>query len=177
MWAGSSTLDVPVGSRLAAVAALTRCDTARELAACLADQWRRFGGADNAPVRRGMLAWAEEAVLGFPDSGFELPSFDELEGHEENEMAYLLEDRVKQWQADWLDEGIRKGRKEGLEEGREEGQRDLLEALVASRFGATAARRLSIALNGSPSQTRIAELGDLILASATAEEFLARLDG
>ena len=83
-------------------------------------------------------------------------------------MAYLLEDRVKQWQADWLSEGH--------ERGREEGQRDVLEGLAERRFGADAARRLSIALNGSPTSERVAELGDLIVRCETADEFIDRLD-
>ena len=79
-------------------------------------------------------------------------------------MAYLMEDRVKQWQADWR------------EEGREEGQRDLLQGIASRRFGADAAQRLSVALNGSPSRDRLAELGDLIVGCTSAEEFLERLD-
>ena len=163
-----SALDLSDASRLGAAARLVGCATARELAAGLAEEWRRFGGPNDVPFRRGMLAWAEEAVLGFPDSGFELPSFEELEGLEEKDMAYLLEDRVKQWQADWLSEGH--------ERGREEGQRDVLEGLAKRRFGADAARRLSTALNGSPTSERVAELGDLIVRCETADEFIERLD-
>ena len=171
-----STLDMSDASRLAAAAALVRCATAQELAARLAEEWGRFGNPDDLRFRRGMLAWAEETVLGFPDSGFELPSFEELEGLKEKDMAYLLEDRVKQWQADWLEEGREDGRNEGRKEGREEGQRDLLEGLAERRFGTNAARRLSIALNGSPTNERVVELGDLIVRCETEDEFIERLD-
>ena len=158
-----SALDMSDASRLGAAAALVRCATARELAARLVEEWDRFGNPDDMRFRRGMLAWAEETVLGFPDSGFELPSFEELEGLKEKDMAYLLEDKVKQWQAGWLSEG------------REEGQRDLLEGLAERRFGADAAKRLSTALNGSPTSERVAELGDLIVRCETEDEFLAAL--
>ena len=113
-----------------------------------------------------MLAWAEETVLGFPESGFELPGFEErgLEGLEEKEMAYLLEDCVQEWKAEWR------------EEGRDEGERDLLERMTELRFGAEAARRLSTALNGTPSRERLTDLADLVIRCETAEDFVARLD-
>ena len=114
-----------------------------------------------------MLAWAEEAVLGFPDSGFELPSFEELDGLEESDMAYPLDDRAQQWQAEWLNEGRLAGR--------EEGQRAMLERLAERRFGADAAGRLSAALNGAPGGARLTELGDLVIGCGTAEEFIERL--
>ena len=102
--------------------------------------------------------------------------FEELEGLKEKDMAYLLEDKVKQWQADWFEEGREDGREKGRKEGREEGQRDLLEGLAERRFGADAARRLSVALNGTPTSERVAELGDLIVRCETADEFIERLD-
>ena len=141
---------------------LVRCATARELAA----PSRGVGPLrqpDDLRFRRGLLEWAEDTVLGFQDSGLELPSFEELEGLKEKDMAYLLEDKVKQWQADWFSEG------------REEGQRDLLAGLAERRFGADAARRLLAALNGSPTSQRVAELGDLIVRCETEDEFIERL--
>ena len=174
-----STLDPPDGNRLGAVARLAGSATARELAGRLAAEWRRFRGPADARFRRGMLAWAEEAVLGFPDSGFELPGFEELDGLEENDMAYPLDDRAQQWQAEWLEEGREEGRLAGREEGRragrEEGQRAMLERLAEGRFGVDAARRLSAALNGAPGGARLTELGDLVIGCGTAEEFIERL--
>ncbi len=158
-----STPGPPDGNRLAAVARLAGSATARELVLRLAAEWRRFRGPADARFRRGMLAWAEEAVLGFPDSGFELPSFEELDGLEENDMAYPLDDRAQQWQAEWL------------EEGREEGQRAMLARLAERRFGADAAGRLSAALNGAPGGARLTELSDLVIGCETAEEFIERL--
>ena len=138
----------------------------------LAEEWRRFRGAADARFRRGMLAWAEEAVLGFPDSGFELPSFEELDGLEENDMAYPLDDRAQQWQAEWLEEG----REEGRLAGRKEGQRAMLERLAEGRFGVDAARRLSVALNGARGGARLTELSDLVVGCENAEEFIERLE-
>ncbi len=167
-----STPGPPDGNRLAAVARLAGSATARELVLRLAAEWRRFRGPSDTRFRRGMLAWAEEAVLGFPDSGFELPSFEELDGLEENDMAYPLDDRAQQWQAEWLEEG----REEGRLAGREEGQRAMLERLAERRFGADAARRLSAALNGALDGAKLNELSDLVIGCATADEFIERLE-
>ncbi len=120
-----------------------------------------------------MLAWAQEVAHGIGDSELRLPSFEELEGMEEQQMANVLADRYKQWVADSRD----KGRVEGRVEGREEGQRELLEALATRRFGADAAQRLSATLNGSASREAFAELGDLIIRCETAEEFVEELEG
>ena len=167
-----STLDLLPGNRLRAAARLAGRASARELAERLAEEWKRFGGTENARFRRGMLAWAEEAVLGFPESGVELPDFDELEGLEEKDMAFLLEDCVQEWKAEWREEG----RDEGERVGRAKGERDLLERLAERRFGAEAARRLSTALNGTPSRERLTDLADLVVRCETAEDFVAQLD-
>lgn len=111
-----------------------------------------------------MLAWAQEVAHGIGDSELRLPSFEELEGMKEQQMANVLADRYKQWVA------------ESRDQGREEGQRELLEALAARRFGTDAAQRLSATLNGSASRDAFAELGDLIIRCETAEEFVEELE-
>ena len=165
-----STLDVPAGSRLGAVARLTRAGTAAELVAALAEEWRRFGGEANGPLRRGMREWAQQMMLGLDDSSVELPSFEDLEGStEDGTMEYLLEDHIREWRAELHGEG--------LKDGIEQGKRDLLERQAERRFGVDAARRLSAALNGAPSPQRLDELGDLVVLCRTADELVGRLDG
>lgn len=165
---GRSTLALPGGSRLKQAAALAGCTTVEELATHLHVGWERFPGARNETLRRGMLAWAEETAVGLRGSAMRLPSYEELEGLEVEEMTHLLKDRIKRWEEEWV--------RKGIEQGRERGQRQLLEDLAERRFGADAARLLSAKLNGSPSGQRVAELGDIIVGSATAAEFARRLD-
>ena len=88
-------------------------------------------------------------------------------------MEYLLEDHIREWRAELHGEGL----KDGIAQGMEQGKRDLLERQAERRFGAEAARRLSVALNGAASARRMDELGDLVVLCGTADEFVDRLDG
>ncbi len=185
---GRSALVLSEGSRLKLAAALASCTTVEELATYLHMGWARFPGARNETLRRGMLAWAEETAVGLRGSPMRLPSYDELEGLEVEQMTHLLKDRIKRWEEEWvskgiergmergMERGIEQGMERGIEQGMERGQRRLLEDLAERRFGADAARLLSAKLNGSPSGERVAELGDIIVRSATAAEFARRLD-
>ena len=168
------------------MARLTRAKTAPELVAALAEEWRRFGGEANRPLRRGMREWTQEMMLGLGDSAVEPPSFEELEGSmEEGTMEYLLEDHIREWRAELhgegfkegIEQGIAQGMERGIAQGRERGKRDLLERLAERRFGAAAARRLSAALNGAASPQRLDELGDLVVLCRTADELVERLGG
>ena len=157
-----STLAVPEGNRLGALLRLTSAATTPELVAALAEEWRRFGGDANRPVRRGLREWTQQMMLGLGDEAVELPSFEELEGaKEDGTMEYLLEDHVREWRAELHSEG----------------ERNMLARLAERRFGAEAAHRLSAALNGTPSRQRLDELGDLVVLCGTAEELVERLDG
>lgn len=183
-----STLALPDHSRLKIAAALAGSTTAPELAAHLDAGWARFAGPADESLRRGMLAWSEETAAGLRDSTLQLPSYEELEGLEVEEMAYLLKDKIKRWEDDWeskvergREQGLEQGREQGLERGRAEGidrgRREMLEDLAERRFGADAARLLSAKLNGSPSRQRFAEFGDIVVRCDTVEEFVHQLDG
>ncbi len=177
---GHTTLALQERSRLKIAAALAGSATVEDLAAHLHAGWALFDGAADEPLRRGMLAWAEETAAGLRDSTLQLPSYEDLEGLEVEEMAYLLKDKIKRWEDDW-ESKVERGREQGLERGRAEGidkgRREILEDLARRRFGAAASRLLSAKLNGSPSRQRFAELGDIVLRCDTAEEFAAQLDG
>ena len=87
-------------------------------------------------------------------------------------MPNVLAARIREL----VDNEIEQGRARGMEQGIEQGQRETLELLASRRFGADAARGLSLALNGTPSREKVAELGDLILHCQSAQEFLSRLN-
>ena len=166
-----SRLSLPGHNRIGAVIRLARCATIEELAAQLVEEWQRFGGHENLRFRRGLWAWAKESGPAQP--GTRLPSFEELEAtKEEPRMPNVLAARIREL----VDNEIEQGRARGMEQGIEQGQRETLELLASRRFGADAARGLSLALNGTPSREKVAELGDLILHCQSAQEFLSRLN-
>ena len=79
-------------------------------------------------------------------------------------MGQLFEDRGLRWREEWR------------EEGRQEGERDLLVRLARQRFGRSAGQRLADALDGHPSQEMLGEMGGLLFACESTEEFIERLD-
>ena len=158
----------PERNRAAAVVRLAKCAAPEALRDALAAEWARFGGTANAGFRRGLLAWAEERLLGLPESDLLLPSFEELEGIEEHQMSYLLEDRVAEWKAQWA--------AEGLAEGLAEGQRLVLAQQAETRFGAEVSARLNEMLS-SEAALPLSEAANLMVTCESAEEFIARIEG
>ena len=159
-------------NRFLAAARLVRSRTVPALAEQLRSEWRLFATPGYRPLREGMHAWVEEALLGAAESGAELPSFEEMEGAKEAEMTYLFKDKIDAFR----EEARAEGREEGIQVARRE-QRDLLVAMAIRRFGAAAGRRLADALDDRPSADVLSETGDLILACETAAEFVDRLAG
>jgi hypothetical protein len=160
----------PADSRFASAVRLAAPNPPDEVARRLWAELRRHPGPEKLEFRRGMHAWTEE-MLGGPDSPIRLPPFEAMDGAEKEEMKYLHQDSVEAWGAPF----VAKGREEGFEEGTVAGQRALLASLAESRFGADAARRLSGALNGTPSSRLMADAGALIVACGSAREFADRL--
>ena len=147
---------------------LAKCATLAALRDGLAAEWARFGGIAEARLRRGLHAWAEERLLGLQESDLSLPTFEELEGIEEHQMSYLLEDRVAEWKAEWA--------AEGLAEGLAEGQRLVLAQQAETRFGAEVSTRLNEVLSGEGAFP-LSEAANLMVTCESAEEFIARIEG
>lgn len=161
----------PEDSRLAAAARLAD-GPPEELAARLGAEFARYPGAEDLELRRGMHAWADEALLGLD---IDLPPFEEMDGATEERMEYLYKKEVEKWRADSFAEGRTEGRAEGMVAG----QCELLEGMASHRFGPAAAQRLSETVNGTPSKRLMADVGTLIVACQTEDEFteaLRRLD-
>ena len=92
----------------------------------------------------------------------------------------MLEENVREWTRELLEQGraqgIEEGRAQGIEEGRHE-ERALLCRLAARKFDAGAAEGLAAALAGVTDPARLARVGDWIIECATASELLARVRG
>ncbi len=108
------------------------------------------------------------------------------------ETQTMLEENVREWTREWLEQGraqgmeqgIEQGRAQGIEQGRAQGieevrheERALLCRQAARKFDAVAAEGLAAALAGVTDPDRLARVGDWIIECATASELLARVRG
>ena len=81
--------------------------------------------------------------------------------------------------AEGVAEGLRRGREQGVEQGRAQGleqQRALLVRQIATKFGAGAAQRVGPLLDRVAESALLAEVGDVLLVSATETELVARIE-
>jgi len=93
------------------------------------------------------------------------------------EEPTMLAERMTQWRQEALDEGRRQGVSEGVLEGRRQGvshERTLLRRLAARRFGVAAGDALAGLLANVEDVDRLADVGDLVVDCASAEELLRR---
>ena len=113
--------------------------------------------------------WLRSSIAQFMPAGEELPEMEDLE-----EVRMTLEERVKEWPAQWL----RKGREQGLAQGREQGfehERALLRRMAALRFGAETGERLAALMAKIADADRLAEVGDRLVRCDDGDEFLAQV--
>ena len=153
--------DLPSGNLVTAVVRLEKsrspADSVRVVEALL--QWRRSPRDDDLMrVFVDWVLWLTEQFM--PHEEELLPPVRTLEG-----MKMTLEERVSQWPAQWMQEGLERGL---------EHERALLCRMAASRFGGTTAERLSGVLARTTDPERLADIGDWLVRSDTEEEFLAR---
>ena len=93
------------------------------------------------------------------------------------EEPRMLAETVAQWRREALDEGRRMGMSEGRRQGMSEGmlnERALLRRQAARRFGVATGDALAALLANEEDVERLAEVGDLVVGCASAEELLRR---
>ena len=94
------------------------------------------------------------------------------------EEPRMLAETVTQWRQEALDEGRRQGvsegRRQGMSEGMLEGERVLLRRQATGKFGAAAGDALAALLADEEDVERLAQVGDLVVGCASAEELLRR---
>ena len=186
--------DLPYRNLLRVVARLEQSRSLREVerAVLALVRWLPRRGAQE--LRRGFVDWVRQIIRRLAPAGVSVPAIRTLE-----EASMTLVERVAEWPKQWLQEGreqgIAEGRKQGIVEGREQGvaegreqgraqgvaqgvdqQRALLCRLAAARFDAGTAARLADLLAPVAEPERLAEVGDWLVRSDTAAEFLARFD-
>ena len=124
-------------------------------------QWRRSPRDDE--LMQVFVDWVLRLTKQFmPHEEEALPPMRTLEG-----AKMTLEERVSQWPAQWIREGLERGL---------EHERALLCRMTASRFGGTTAERLSGMLARITDPERLADIGDWLVRYDTGKEFLARAD-
>ena len=162
----------------AALLRLQRCRRQEELPALAA---ALFG----ALRRNGLLALAErlsDALMQMLAARF---GGETGVGHAEElrralrymEEPRMLAETVTQWRQEALDEGRRQGVSEGRRQGVSEGmshERALLGRQAARRFGVVAGDALVALLANEEEAERLAQVGDLVVDCASAEELLRR---
>ena len=107
------------------------------------------------------------------------------EGHPEElqralrymEETTMLAERMTQWRQEALDEGRQLGMSKGRQLGMSEGERTLLRRQAAGRFGIATGNALATLLANEEDVERLAEVGDLVVSCASAEELLRRSRG
>ena len=96
---------------------------------------------------------------------------------EEDEMT-TLHLRVKEWEAEWLRQGMAQGMERGLAQGVERGlaqERSLLREIAARKFGAAVGEELARRLESASDAEALRDIGVLIIDCADGAELLARV--
>ena len=108
---------------------------------------------------------------------------------EEDEMT-TLHLRVKEWEAEWLRQGIAQGMERGMAQGVERGlaqgmeqgmkrglaqERSLLREMAARKFGASVGEELARRLESASDAEALRDIGVLIIDCADGAELLARV--
>ena len=100
---------------------------------------------------------------------------------EEDEMT-TLHLRVKEWEAEWLRQGIAQGMEQGMERGLAQGverglaqERSLLREQAARKFGAAVGEELARRLESASDAEALRDIGVLIIDCADGAELLARV--
>jgi flagellar biosynthesis/type III secretory pathway protein FliH len=84
----------------------------------------------------------------------------------------MLADNVETWTDQWKREGLQQGLEQGLERGSREATRHLLTRQARRRFGPTIAEQTGRLLAGINNLEQLEELGDQLLLSRDAEDWL-----
>ena len=157
---------------MAALLRLQRCRRQAELpslAAALFGALRREGRLELAGRLSDALMRMLAARFGGNETGAEYT--EELRRTLRHmEEPRMLAETVTQWRREALDEG----RRQGMSEGMLEGERMLLRRQATGKFGAAAGDALAALLANEGDVERLAQVGDLVVGCASAEELLWR---
>ncbi len=173
---------VPSGNLMRAVIGLEQSRSPADLARVANALPAWLAGSENAELRGVFVDWLRSSIEQVMPAGEALPAMESLE-----EVRMTLEERVKEWPAQWMregrEQGLEQGREQGLEQGLERGleqgiehERGLLCRMAALRFGAETGERLAALLADIAEANHLAEAGDWLVRCDAGDEFLARVE-
>ena len=192
--------DLPADNLVSALIALEKTRDAARLREALQSLGDLLRAQGDEHLTEAFMAWLRQGLrVAGP-----LPSGEGDPLTQLQETQTMLEENVREWTREWLEQGraqgieqgraqgieqgraqgIEQGRAQGIEQGRVEGieqgrheERALLCRQAARKFDAGAAEGLAAALAGVTDPDRLARVGDWIIECATASELLARVRG
>ena len=126
-----------------------------------------------------VAAWLAAAMPRlFPSAGDEEIESIGLGLFEEEDEMTTLHLRAKEWEAEWLRQGMAQGMERGLAQGVERGlaqERSLLREQAARKFGAAVGEALARRMESASDAEELREIGILIIDCADGAELLARV--
>ncbi len=118
--------EVPSDNLMGAVIGLEQSRTEADLIRVANALPERLEGSENVELRRVFIDWLTSSMEQVKPAGEELPAMDSLE-----EVRMMLQERLREWPAQWMregrEQGLEQGRKLGLEQGLERGLEQGLE--------------------------------------------------
>ena len=198
--ARTADADLPSGNLVSALVGLEKGRGKARLRAPLLALIDLLEAQADEELRQAFAAWITQ-MLRAPGR----PPAKDLEPLAQLKETYtMLEENVREWTREWVEEGrtqgieegrtqgieegrtqgIEEGRTQGIEEGRTQGieqgrdeERALLCRQASRKFDAAAGEELAAALAGVADPERLGRVGDWIIECATASELLARVRG
>ncbi len=174
--ARAADADLPAGNLVSALIGLEKTRDAAGLRGALEALFDLLRQQKDGALTQAFMTWLRH---GLRHAG-RLPADGEDPLAQLQETQTMLEETVREWTREWLEQGraqgIDQGRVQGIEQARHE-ERALLCRLAARKFDDGAAERLAAALAGVTDPDRLARVGDWIIECATASDLLARVRG
>ena len=171
-----SAADLPAGNLVSALIGLEKTRDAAGLREALKALFDLLRKQKDDTLTQAFVTWLRQ---GLRHAG-RLPADGEGPLAQLRETQTMLEETVREWTREWLEQGraqgIEQGRAQGIEQARQE-NRELLCRQAARKFDAGAAEGLAAALARVTDPDRLARVGDWIIECATASELLARVRG
>ena len=194
--ARAADADLPAGNLVSALIGLEKTRDATGLRGALKALFDLLRQQKDGALTRAFLTWLRH---GLRHAG-RLPADGDHPLAQLRETQTMLEETVREWTQEWLEQGraqgmekgieqgraqgIEQGRAQGIEQGRAQGieqgrseERALLCRQAARKFDTGTAEGLAAALAGVTDPDRLARVGDWIIECATASDLLARVRG
>ena len=130
------------------------------------------GELRDAGLRRTMWEWVARRAQ---REGMTLEAVDMEGTYFRSRIGENMRRATRAWFAEGVEEGLRRGLEQGLERGLDE-QRALLHRMITTKFGSGASQRVEPLLGRIADPTMLAEVGDVLLVSATEAQLVARIE-